>query len=218
MPLKLLDLRGRGYKSRLLNPVDEFWDRRLGIQTFGYHPGSGSEGNANWQVHYSPTPYADLIKLFRRVNLGKHDVFTDLGCGLGRAVFLAAWMGARRSIGVEIVPALWSGANSNHQKSRVPHERVEFILGGAENFQFEEVTVLFMFHPFGEDTLGAVLERLAPLVRAEQKLPLRIIYLNPVYNRLLEKTSWLEPTGRERTRRWLGNATEYDVTFWRSRE
>ena len=36
-------LKGSGWKTRLLNPVDEFWDRRLGISTFGYTPAIGDK-------------------------------------------------------------------------------------------------------------------------------------------------------------------------------
>ena len=56
--------RGRGYKNRLLHPYDEFWDRRLGVRTFGYHPATGGAGDDDWRVHYQPTPYKEYLSTF----------------------------------------------------------------------------------------------------------------------------------------------------------
>src|SRR5947209_14416336 len=75
-------LRGHGIKTRLLNPYDAFWDWKLGVHTFGYHPASGKQGDSDWQLHYTPTPYADIFRLLRMVELGPDDVFVDLGGGL----------------------------------------------------------------------------------------------------------------------------------------
>src|SRR4029079_11898688 len=104
---------GRGIKTRLLNPYDAYWDWRLGVHTFGHHPASGSEGESNWRLHYTPTPYSDIFQLLEMASLTEGDVFVDLGSGLGRAVFAASLMGARRSIGIEVVPDLCAKAAEN---------------------------------------------------------------------------------------------------------
>ena len=99
----LLDrVRGRGYKARLLRPRDEFWDRRLGVRTFGHIPAVGTPDAAAWQGHYEATSYRDLFLMLRRVGIGPDDVYVDLGCGMGRTVFAAEWLGARRAVGVEV--------------------------------------------------------------------------------------------------------------------
>jgi hypothetical protein len=71
-------LRGRGYKTRLVNLGDEYWDRRLGVETFGNHPGSSSELQ-DLKVHYTPALYSDIFSFLRIVNLSEADVFTDFG-------------------------------------------------------------------------------------------------------------------------------------------
>ena len=125
--LGLLDrLRGRSYKDRLLNPHDEFWDWRLGVRTFGYHPATGKPGDLNWKVHYTPTPYSDIFRLLRLVHLKRDDVFVDLGAGMGRAVFAACWLGAAQSIGVEVVQGLCDRAKQNYRQSRLIYRNVEF--------------------------------------------------------------------------------------------
>src|SRR4029078_235190 len=84
--------QARGIKARLLNPYDAYWDWKLGINTFCYHPAS-NERESDWKVHYPPTPYRDIFDLLRVVKLNGDDVFVDLGSGLGRAVFAAGWVG-----------------------------------------------------------------------------------------------------------------------------
>src|ERR1019366_10180781 len=142
--------RGKSYKDRLLNPHDEFWDRRLGVRTFGYHPAMGDPGDNDWRVHYTPTPYSDIFRLLRMVGLRSDDVFVDLGSGMGRTVFAASWLGARRAVGIEVVPELCDKAKQNHKQSRLASRDIEFICTNAQGYRNPDITVLFMFHPFGE--------------------------------------------------------------------
>src|SRR5690349_11676587 len=111
--------RGLGYKARLFNLGDAVWDRRLAVRTFGFHPAAGMEGDQDCRFHYEPTPYSDIFRLLKRVRLRKDDVFTDIGSGMGRAVFAASWMGARRSVGIEVVSDLCAKAIQNHRNSRL---------------------------------------------------------------------------------------------------
>src|SRR5262249_23036375 len=126
LAVMLNHLRGRGYKDRLLNPHDELWDRRLGVRTFGFHPASGRP-EGDWRLHYTPVPYRDMFRFLRIIELSSDDVFTDLGSGLGRAVFAASWTGARRAIGVEIVEHLCEKAEENRRQSRLANRDIKFI-------------------------------------------------------------------------------------------
>ena len=83
-------LQGLNLRARLTQPADELWDRRLGVRTFGYHPATGGPGDREWYVHYIPSPYRDIFEVLRTAKLSPDDVFTDLGCGLGRVVFAAS--------------------------------------------------------------------------------------------------------------------------------
>jgi hypothetical protein len=204
-------LSGRGYKSRLVSLGDEYWDRRLGVETFGYHPGSQTAGSDDLRVHYTPAPYSDIFSFLRLVNLSDTDVFADFGGGLGRAVFAASWLGAKRCIGVEIVPALCRNASRNADRE------VEFVCDSADSFWPTEATVLFMFHPFGEKTLRRVLQNIERDRGASPRRELRIIYMNPVYDHVLEQANWLEQISRTRgPRRWLSSAGKYEASIWRT--
>jgi hypothetical protein len=211
-------LRNRGIKTRILNPIDALWDYRLGVQTFGFHPASGNEGDGDWRLHYTPTPYSDILKLLKMIDIGQNDVFVDLGAGLGRAVFAASYLGARRSIGVEIVPGLCSGAESNRVRSALASRDIQFVCGNAQNYDHHDTTVIFMFHPFGIETTRKVLQNIEAR-RADKATPppFRVIYMNPVYDELFEQCGWLERIARlPPPRRWLSAANSYYVSLWRS--
>jgi len=211
---QLNQLGGRGYKTRLLNPVDEFWDRWLGVRTFGYYPGGGEQEGGDWRLHYEPTPYRDLFHLLRKVGLGSSDVFVDLGAGMGRAVFTASRLGARRSIGIEVVAELCEKARRNQQQSWLAQHDIEFIRDHASNYHHDGTTVLFMFHPFGEDVLRRVLRNLESNVLQNPARVLRIIYLNPVFDEVLHGAGWLHFAGQVPA---CQTVCRYSASIWRSR-
>jgi hypothetical protein len=217
--IEFLDrIRGHGIKARLLNPYDAVWDARLGVHTFGYHPASGTQGESDWRLHYTPTPYRDIFRLLRMVGISKDDVFVDLGAGLGRAVFAASWLGADRSVGIEIVPDLRQRAEENRKRSRLADRGVEFICAHALDYQHIDTSVLFMFHPFGGDIMQQVLRGMAEARAGKNARRLRIIYMNPVFDHVLEESGWLERIERVLPpQRWLSTANAYVVTLWQSK-
>lgn len=211
-------LKGKSYKTRLLNPHDEYWDRRLGVQTFGFYPETGGPGDNDWRVHYTPTPYRDIFRILRMIDLRRDDVFVDLGAGLGRSVFAASYLGAKRAIGVEVVPDLCGQAARSHRRSRLADRDIEFVCTNAQTYRNRDMTVLFMFHPFGEATMRQVMGNIEAARRQEPHRALRIIYVNPIYDAVLQETSWLKCTTRvPAVPFWLSTMNHYDSTIWQSR-
>jgi Histone methylation protein DOT1 len=207
------NLRGSGLKTRLFNPIDELYDLRLGVRTFGFLPAVGTSGSKDWQVHYVPTPYRKVIRTLRHVKLGHDDVFVDLGSGLGRTVFTASWLGAQRSVGVEINAALTASAQENYQRSRLRDRDIEFVCMGAQEYDFHEASVIYMFHPFGAGTLETVIQRMEFELGKHQR-QLRIVYENPVYGAVLDQSRYFE-----RFEEWPAdkrNGSNHPVAFWRS--
>jgi hypothetical protein len=210
-------LRGKSFKTRLLNPRDELWDRRFGVRTFGYHPATAKQGDKDWRLHYQPVPYYDIFRLLRMVDLRSDDVFVDLGAGMGRAVFAASWMGARRALGVEIVQNLYEKAILNYRQGHLSGRDIQFICTNAINYRHHDTTVLFMFHPFGEATLRQVLLNVEADCAKRLGGGLRIIYLNPVFDAVLKQMSWLQCIGRvPAAPRWPSTAGHYQSTLWQS--
>jgi hypothetical protein len=202
-----------------LNPYDEFWDRRLGIRTFGFHPGFAGSNDDERRIAYIPTPYFDIFRVLKAAGLTNKDVFVDLGSGLGRAVFAASWIGAHQAIGVEIETTLIRKAIGNVRRSRVRPGSVEFCCTPAENYRNRNATCVFMFHPFGEKTLRLVLKNLELDWSMQKEKDLRIIYLNPVYENLLDEFHWLKCIERiPASKFWPPSSMRhYEAMIWRAR-
>jgi SAM-dependent methyltransferase len=133
---------------------------------------------------YQPTEPA----LFRQVvgALGvdcRQFTFIDLGSGKGRALLLASDYPFRRIVGVQLLPELHAIAEQNIGKYASPAQQCrEFDLccSDAREFRFPpQDTVLFLFDPFPEHVLRAVMANLGRSL-AETPRRLIVIYQNPV--------------------------------------
>jgi SAM-dependent methyltransferase len=204
-------LKGMHLKTRLLHPVDEFWDRRFGVHTVGFLPEVGAHGQPDWRGAYVPARYRRIVAALRHVGVNSQDVMVDLGCGLGRAVFAASWLGARRAVGVEIDAPLAAQAQENQRHSRLKGD-VSFVCASAEDYSLADTTVLFMFNPFGAGTMKTVIGKLeAEMVKRPRKL--RIVYENPLQSAVLEASPYLKrydewPSGK------MGST--HPVSFWKA--
>lgn len=209
----LRGLAGSGLKTRLLHPVDEYWDRRIGVRTFGFKPAVGESGALDYRVCYVPTPYRKLFKVLRRMEIGPEDSFLDLGCGLGRPVFAASWAGAKRAVGVEIDEDLIASARRNLERCRLKDRNIEFFNTPADAYNPGDVSALYMYHPFGPGTLQLALETIVRELEARPRR-LRIAYENPVYADIIEVTGKFRRID-EWPARELGGSS-YGVIFWES--
>lgn len=103
---------------------------------------------------------ADLSKL----------IFVDLGSGKGRALLLAAQYPFKARIGVEFATELVEIARANG---------LETIHADAIQYELPPVpTLLFLYNPFGRETMGRVAERTRASLKANPR-ELIVLYLNP---------------------------------------
>ncbi|MGH6609745.1 MAG: methyltransferase domain-containing protein, partial [Burkholderiaceae bacterium] len=158
--------------------------------------------------------YSTLFRILRHLNLTPSDVFVDLGCGLGRSIFSASWLGAKRAVGVEIEGQLVEQAGQNRSHARWRTRDIDFVHQSAEEYMHAETTVIFMFHPFGAGTMANVIRGLERTL-ADRPRHLRIAYLNPVHGQVLDASEQLVRIGHwpERQRERSGNG-HYGVGFW----
>jgi SAM-dependent methyltransferase len=205
-------LKGMHLKTRLKHPVDEFWDRRFGVHTVGFLSEVGALGQADWRGAYVPTRYKRILADLRHVGVGPDDVVVDLGSGLGRAVFAASWLGAKRSVGVEIDADLTAQAQRSLAGSRLKHRDVAFVCASAEDYSLADTTVLFMFNPFGSGTMQTVIGLLEAEL-AKRPRDLRIVYENPLQAAVLDASPYLK-----RFDNWAAHeqGSHHPVSFWRS--
>ena len=210
--------RNRNLRNRIKNPLDEYWDRKLGIHTFGYHEGTGAPGGVDTFLPFVPSAYADVFDYLRGVGIGPDDVFVDLGSGFGRTVFAASWLGAKRAVGVELIQSLTDGAEANRKRSVLSNRDIEFVCANALEFTEPDMTILYMFHPFGEAILEKALDNLK-ITRAAVANPrkLRIVYANPCYDDALARTGWLRKTAHiTGKKRPFSSTGVFDAALWES--
>jgi SAM-dependent methyltransferase len=175
------------YCTSLLNRVcDRYWEMCLNIRTRGGAPSPHPDSN-----HYGYLAYHTYFSIFDRLQLTPADVVADLGCGKGRVVCTAATYRVRAAIGVEIDRPLWEIAQANGARMRLRRAPVSFACQSAVDFDYDNVSIIVMFHPFGAETMHAVLgkwqESLARRPRA-----FRVAYGNPLLSPMLAAKPWLQ--------------------------
>lgn len=110
---------------------------------------------------YAELTRASLAQVFEilKLNCGldSNSVFADLGCGLGKVVFLASLCGVKKSIGVEVVPPHLENARNAMKKLKL--ENVELIQGDIKDYlhKLGKVTHLYAFDLlFSEKTMRVI--------------------------------------------------------------
>lgn len=204
----LKKLRGKGLKTRLLNPIDAFYDRILGVNTFAIKKYSGALQESTWKSDYVPTSYKDIFTLLKHAKLGKNSMLVDFGCGLGRVLFAATYLNAKHSVGVEFDQGLFTAAESNKANARRKN-KVEFFNQDAATFSIpNEANVFFFFNPFGFGTMSEVIRNIEQSIQHSPR-KIVIIYSNPLFQDAL-KTSTVLKLAHE----WPTGKTRYPAQFW----
>jgi SAM-dependent methyltransferase len=175
------------------------FDRRFGVDTRGvlYHdPDDEARRDARPCQSVRESDFAGVLP-----HLGVDratTLFVDVGCGKGKALLLAYQAGFRRLLGVELSAELAAVANRNlaHVVAAGAAAEHEVVAADATTFAFPpEPAVLFLYNPFGERVLDAVLDNLETSLRDH---PRRIVvaYVYPQFAGPLAQRSWLRETHR----------------------
>lgn len=180
-------IKGSGLKTRVLNFYDQYWDLKLGVNTFGHLNSGIADGKL-----YAPASYAAIFKVFDFLKFNTDDVLFDIGCGYGRPMLAAAYgYHLKEAVGIEANEAFLDIARnniSNLKKKDFPL-RLESEL--AQQADYQTATIIYMYNPFGRDTMLRVMDKLFSSLTASPR-ELRIAYLNPIENKLLMSLPWLE--------------------------
>jgi hypothetical protein len=142
-------------------------------------------------IGYVPTPARAVFTLLSRANLHEHDVFYDLGAGLGRVSLLAGLLTPARAKGIEIEPAYCHFAQQRAQRLNL--SQVSFINQDAGEADYTDGTFFFMYTPFTGRLLQQVLDKLD---REAQTRPITLAAYGPCTVHV-ERQSWLQPTFRQ---------------------
>jgi SAM-dependent methyltransferase len=138
--------------------------------------------------HPTPEPWAAVVQSYLQPN----DVFVDLGCGRGDLVWhVATGRKIKKVIGIELFHKYAVVAKKN-RTGRRQLSPVEIVEGNVADVDLCEGTVYYMFNPFGEKTLRRVLENIKKSYLSKPR-GIRILYYNPAFAHVLDRTDWLQP-------------------------
>jgi cyclopropane fatty-acyl-phospholipid synthase-like methyltransferase len=148
-----------------------------------------------------------------RLELAPSDTFVDLGCGKGRVVCCAARRNIRMAIGVDLDRELCEQADANSKRMNHRNAPITILNLPAQEADYRECTVVFMFNPFGPGTLTSVLQRIkASLISNPRKV--KIAYVNPRLDHCIADSGAFTRYDHWRCRPW--GRLKFDVSFWQS--
>ncbi len=173
-------------------------DARSGLDTASDFPEAERPENATHgdAVHYMGVSPRIFRKLVKDLGVRPEDyTFVDLGCGKGAALLMAADRGFASIVGVELNSRLVPIAERNaaaYVRRGAAVSPIQVIHGDAVAYDFPDApTVLFMFNPFGADTLRDVLDKLEASLR-ENPRDVAVGYVSPVHAELLDRSPLFE--------------------------
>ena len=135
-------------------------------------------------VHpYEATPAWLVRRTLMALPIDPRDfVFVDLGAGKGRALMIASDFGFSKLVGIEISSAFCNAAATNMNRYHSARgQPLPYALRcmNAADYDFEEAPlVVFLFNPFGQKTLNAVLAKLEASLQRRPREAF-VVYLNP---------------------------------------
>jgi SAM-dependent methyltransferase len=182
------------------------WEKRLHVATRGVVPVDFPDAG-----HYATMNYSSIWRTLRALNPTPDDVFVDIGCGRGRVLCCAARMPVRKAIGIDLSSEFCADARRNAAALRGRHAPIEIHECLADEFDYSDCTVAYLFSPFGPETLAKVLAK----IRTDRAgAPIRFAYTNAAYPEVFEAQDWLV-----RTERWpygSPDVPEHVVDFYAS--
>lgn len=137
-----------------------------------------------------PSYYLRLRALSRFLRPDARDVVVDLGCGDGRALCVFARRAVGRVRGVDFDATACANARRNAECLRGRKAPIDVIEGDVAEHRFVDETIVYLFNPFGPDTLRAVLESLRASLR-ERPRRVRLCYYHPKHAEVLAAAPWL---------------------------
>jgi predicted RNA methylase len=177
----------RTSELRLLNVVETLYDFRFNIRTRSDDLSPAFRDDEG----YDPISYPALEYIRKRVGFLAGEVFVDIGCGRGRAVCVFSRVAeVARCVGIEYHAGHAQIASQNAKKVRSRIASIDVIDGDASAQDYDGTTFIFMYNPFGEITMRKTMKCVEESLRRAPR-SLRILYVNPRYETVLEEQPWL---------------------------
>jgi SAM-dependent methyltransferase len=192
--------------------ADLFFDWRNGTDTLRVIPRDQietSSDNLEFSQRYKATKARPFLSLLRQLELPRECDFVDIGAGKGRVVLIAAQYGFHKVSGIEFSASLCEIARRNIVAFARRHPKaspMEIVEADATTHNFDPADrVLFMFNPFKEPIMTAVIENIRRSLLAHPRA-LWLIYNDPAHDAIVRNAGILK-VDREY---WVGG-TEFRV-------
>ena len=139
--------------------------------------------------HYETLPSAAIRSILTALPVNiENFVLVDLGCGKGRVLMVAAEFPFAQIVGVELATELAQIARENVRRYRASQKACREIViqqGDALAYEFPlQPLVVFLFNPFGSQTLKCVCRNLKASLRHVPR-PAYVIYVNPLHQNVI---------------------------------
>lgn len=142
---------------------------------------------------YMPVNYHVLETILKRLPANAlTGTFTDIGCGKGRALCVAAFHGFKKLQGIDIAKELLDDAEKNlaSVKKRKPEILYELHWMDLTGFVLlPNTSCLFLFNPFDEELTRMLLQKIH-YWKQNQTQPLYVIYATPLFAGLFFDTGF----------------------------
>lgn len=176
-------------------PPDPF-DLAHGTDTGGYISGAAMRSVSMSAVYI--TAYAGIAASAFNQAIANLPItpekytFVDLGCGKGRALFLAAQFPFPRLVGVELATDLCEIAWTNIATNPDWASRISVLNEDATTFKYPEgLLLVYFFHPFLAPVLRRVLANLERQLRRSPRETYVLYARNPHYTEVLKRFPFL---------------------------
>jgi len=140
-------------------------------------------------------------------------VFVDIGCGKGRVVCCVCRFPIKKVVALELNHDLLDQALSNVERMRGRKALIEPVQKTAEDYEYPDATVVYLYNPFNARITDLVMDRLFRSYSQSPRL-VRVVYANPVHETAFERHGWLKKYDE-----WPASEFPvfgYPVSFWRS--
>ena len=143
-------------------------------------------------VPYQPTPARIILEIVRQTGVSPHDLFVDVGSGLGVVPMLVSLLSGAAAIGIEVQPSYCRHADACVRRLNLSN--VRFVCQDARHADYSVGTVFYMYTPFKGAMLRQVLERLDAEGRRRK---FRLCTYGPIVSEAVQQP-WLAAFERSR--------------------
>lgn len=139
--------------------------------------------NAQYAHDYMPSNYILLQSLFEKVNIYHHNkTFLDIGCGKGRALFVASHYGFTEINGIEFYPPYCAAVEEEIERY-AKHSTATFSVSCTDAADYRippHIQTILLYNPFAQNVMYTVLNNILNSYYLNKR-DVFVMYLCPIY-------------------------------------